>query len=199
VLKQVAQLAKDLPASAFSSSKGKGREIDPDALQAVAKWLSDWHLLSFLRLDFVGSLVSEEDFALFVKVASSARSEEGDRLEAVSRLVHSAGWQTMSAFAADAHSGLLLPFSSEAGSTSLQRLLQHQAWTWTASRPTSRWTRASWSKHARLKKNLNDRTRQATRGLRRHLVLLQLERRRTAGSCARIAHSRTRRAAQGTA
>jgi hypothetical protein len=46
---------------------------------------------------------AQDDFGHFIKVATSARLSEVDRLEAVSQLVHSAGWQTLSAFAPDAN------------------------------------------------------------------------------------------------
>ena len=59
----------------------------------VAKWLSDWHLLSFL-----GScgLVSEADMQVFVKVGSAPSPDDPTVLDP---LLLTDSWQTLTTFA----------------------------------------------------------------------------------------------------
>lgn len=56
VAAQVNKLVKALPSTESiaqsSSAKGKGRASDQDAIENVARWLSDWHLLAFLNSIF---------------------------------------------------------------------------------------------------------------------------------------------------
>lgn len=94
----VASLPKTLDADGFemaaspSTGKGKGRQSELDALQAVARWLSDWHLLVFLD---TSGILDKTDIALMARIATQKRTED------VEQLIRSTAWQTLVTIAAE--------------------------------------------------------------------------------------------------
>jgi nuclear protein localization family protein 4 len=87
--KAMAQLAKLGAPGLHDSRQGGGTS---DARIALAKWLSDWHLVSFLGSS---GLFSEEDMKVLVKTATSPNLEDPTVLD---RLIGTGSWQTLMTF-----------------------------------------------------------------------------------------------------
>jgi len=110
VLKRVGELNSKLPSSSSTfesegieiTSKGKGKASEIKAYRELANWCSDWHLLSFIRMEVVGGLIEESDFKTLLNVALAAKAEDDVLARAVKKLTNSSGWQTMVTFAAEA-------------------------------------------------------------------------------------------------
>ncbi|CCM00348.1 uncharacterized protein FIBRA_02378 [Fibroporia radiculosa] len=66
---------------------------DPTSRIALARWLSDWHLISFLGTT---QLMSPEDVQVLVRTATSPKLDDSTVLDA---LIRTDGWQTLMTFA----------------------------------------------------------------------------------------------------
>lgn len=93
--------------SSSSTDKGKGKASDVEAIQSVAKLLSDWHLLAFL--DTVG-IFDVADMKLMSRVATFKKGaeESGGNEEDMKKLLTSSAWRTLVTIASE-HSCEFLP------------------------------------------------------------------------------------------
>ena len=83
--------------SSSHKDKGKGRETQAEAVQELANFLSDWHLLVFL--DTCG-IFAVDDMKLIARIA--AKKDKAD----VQKLVRSPAWRTLVTIAKE-HAGEL--------------------------------------------------------------------------------------------
>ncbi|OSX67954.1 hypothetical protein POSPLADRAFT_1030822 [Postia placenta MAD-698-R-SB12] len=85
VIRELSRLrAPDIPESTFGG--------DPHLRSALAKWLSDWHLISFLGTT---QLLSQDDMKVLLNVATSSNVDDPGVLDP---LIRTEGWQTLMTF-----------------------------------------------------------------------------------------------------
>jgi nuclear protein localization family protein 4 len=98
ILSKFSDQAFDPDESAMLSAhkdKGKGRETDAGAVQELANFLSDWHLLAFLDTCGIFAL---DDMKLIARIA--AKKDTAD----VKKLLRSPAWKTLVTIAQE-HAG----------------------------------------------------------------------------------------------
>jgi hypothetical protein len=92
--KAMSQLAK-LGAPDVHDSRQGGR--NSDQRKALAKWLSDWHLIAFLD---TSGLFSQEDLHVLLRTATSSDLEDPIVLD---KLIGTGSWQTLMTFTRETH------------------------------------------------------------------------------------------------